>query len=31
MHTVNLSDVAVADRELAQTIAQRANVNLRDC
>lgn len=31
MHTVNLSDVTFADRELAQTIAQRANVNLRDC
>lgn len=31
MHTVNLSDVSAADRELAQTIAQRADVNLRDC
>lgn len=31
MSTVNLSDVTLDDRALAETIAARANVNLRDC
>lgn len=31
MQTVNLTDVSPKSRELAQTIAQRAGVNLRDC